>query len=242
MSKYISGSVKTILAFVLLAATGTAVGAQSPSVTGEWDLTINSPQGSRTIKADFKQEGEKLTGLLKSQRGEVPIEGTVKGKEIKFSYPYKSDGLEFTITMTGAIEGASMQGKADFGGLAEGDWTANRGGAVAVTGQSGAPTVVTGRNDVTGAWEFQVETAQGSGSPTFTFKQDGETLTGQYKGTFGEAPLAGTVKGNKIEFSIKVSGQIDATITYSGLIDGATMKGTAKFGELGDATWTAKRK
>lgn len=242
MSRFISGSVKTMFAFALLTIAGAAVCAQSPSVAGEWDLTINSPQGSRTIKADFKQEGEKLTGLLKSQRGEVPVEGTVKGKEIKFSYPYKSDGLEFTITMTGAIEGAAMQGKADFGGLAEGDWTASRGGAVASTGQSGAPTVVSGRNDVTGAWEFQVETAQGAGSPTFTFKQDGETLTGHYKGALGEAPLTGTVKGDKIEFSIKVSGQIDATITYSGSIDGATMKGAAKLGELGDATWTGKRK
>ena len=32
--------------------------------------------------------------------------------------------------------------------------------------------------DVTGTWLFQVETSGGSGSPTFTFKQEGETLTG----------------------------------------------------------------
>jgi len=40
--------------------------------------------------------------------------------------------------------------------------------------------------NVTGAWLFQVETPNGTGSPTFNFKQEGEKLTGQYKGAFGE--------------------------------------------------------
>src|SRR5678816_27545 len=52
--------------------------------------------------------------------------------------------------------------------------------------------------DVTGTWDFQVETPQGSGTPVFTFKQEGEKLTGQYKGLLGEAALTGTVKGNEI--------------------------------------------
>lgn len=238
-----SRSFRIISAFVLLAiVAGAAAQAKAQNVTGEWDLTINSPQGSRTIKADFKQEGEKLSGVLRSQRGEVQLSGTVKGNEIKFSYPYSGDGLEFTITMSGSIDGGAMQGKADFGGFADGDWTANRPAGVAATAQHGPAAVVTGPNDVTGEWVFQVDTAQGSGSPTFTFKQEGEKLTGHYIGAFGEAPVTGTVKGNQIEFSFKISGQLDATITYSGTIDGPTMKGKAQFGELGEAAWTAKRK
>src|SRR2546421_2658180 len=46
--------------------------------------------------------------------------------------------------------------------------------------------------DISGAWEFVVETAQGSGSPSFEFKQDGEKLTGTYSGIFGRAPISGT--------------------------------------------------
>jgi len=57
----------------------------------------------------------------------------------------------------------------------------------------------------------------------------------------GEAPVTGTVKGNKIEFSFKASGPVEGTVTYTGTIDGNTMKGTAKFGDLGEATWTAKK-
>lgn len=98
--------------------------------------------------------------------------------------------------------------------------------------------------NVTGEWAFTVETPQGSGTPSFTFKQDGEKLTGNYKGQFGEAPVTGTVKGGEIKFTIKISAQgQELTITYSGKIESKdSMKGTAVLGELGEATWTAKRK
>ena len=235
-----SNAGKFLFVFAALLVLGMSAFAQTPGVTGDWELTINSPQGSRNINASFKQEGEKLSGVLRGARGEVPLEGSVKGKEVKFSYPYKTAELEFTITMTGTVDADAIKGTADFGGLAEGDWTAKR--ALGAKIAPSAPVVVAGQaNDVTGVWNFTVETAQGSGSPTFTFKQEGEKLTGQYKGAFGEAPVSGTVKGNKIDFSFKATGAVEGTVTYTGTIDGNTMKGTAKFGDLGDATWTAKK-
>ena len=54
------------------------------------------------------------------------------------------------------------------------------------------------KTDVSGTWTFDVQTEAGSGTPTVTFKQDGEKLTGHYAGTFGEADLTGTVKGADI--------------------------------------------
>ena len=98
--------------------------------------------------------------------------------------------------------------------------------------------------DITGTWDFAVETAAGAGTPTFTFKQEGEKLTGSYKGQLGEAPLTGTVKGADVKFSFKLNAQgQDLAITYTGKIEGKdSMKGTAAYGELGEGTWTAKRK
>lgn len=98
--------------------------------------------------------------------------------------------------------------------------------------------------NISGTWEFAVETAAGSGSPTFTFKQEGENLTGTYKGQLGEAQLTGTVKGADVKFSFKLNAQgQDLTITYTGKIDGKdSMKGTAAYGELGEGTWSAKKK
>ena len=93
-----------------------------------------------------------------------------------------------------------------------------------------------------GTWHLQIETGQGTGTPTFTFKQEGENLSGQYKGLFGEAPVTGTLKGAAITFSVKVKAQgEDMTITYSGTIDGDTMKGKVDFGGAGEGSFTGKR-
>ena len=94
--------------------------------------------------------------------------------------------------------------------------------------------------DVTGTWVFQVETSAGAGSPTFTFKQEGETLTGKYSGQFGEADLKGTVKGNQIEFSFNAEGA--GKISYSGTIEKGAMTGKVNLGDQASGTWTAKRK
>ncbi len=228
-----------ILVFLFLFA---ALAAAPPAdVSGAWELAIKSPRGTNTVKATFKQDGEKLEGVLRSQLGEVSCRGTVKGKEIKLSYTRKIQDNELLVTLTGEIDGDSMKGKADFGGFAEGEWTGKRVSEAAAekapAGGSSAEKV-----DVSGTWDFQVETSAGSGSPTFTFKQDGEKLTGHYKGLFGEADLTGTVKGAEIKFSFKVSvGGQEGTITYTGTIEKNTMKGTAQLGELGAATWTAKK-
>src|SRR4030095_11130796 len=114
-------------------------------------------------------------------------------------------------------------------------FSAKRAGDSAAPGPSTpAPAAPADKTDISGPWAFQVETPAGSGTPTFTFKQEGEKLTGQYKGAFGEAPVAGTVKGNKVDFSIKVQAQgQEATLTYSGAVEkDGTMKGTVNLGEI----------
>lgn len=96
--------------------------------------------------------------------------------------------------------------------------------------------------EVSGKWDLTVETSAGTGNPEFTFKQDGEKLTGTYKGLFGEAAVTGSLKGHAITFSFKAEGQGQgAIIAYSGTVDGATMKGKVQLGELGEGTFTGKK-
>jgi hypothetical protein len=238
--KKISGS---ILVSLMLIACATAVRAQSASVVGSWDMTTVSPQGERKSLLVIRQEGDKLVAVAKAQAGERKYDSvTVKGDDITMVLTIQFQGQDMKITYTGKIAKDGMKGEADFGGLASGEWSAvpHKEGAMtpsapSSSGQSGA--------NISGTWSFTVETSQGSGNPTFTFKQEGETLTGNYKGTFGEAPVKGTVKGSDISFTIKVNVQgQDVEITYVGKIESATsMKGTAKLGELGEATWTAKK-
>jgi hypothetical protein len=98
--------------------------------------------------------------------------------------------------------------------------------------------------DVTGTWNFDVQTSAGNGAPTMTFKQAGEKLTGHYTGTFGEADLEGTVKGNQIAFSFSADLQgTSLTSEYKGTVESATsMKGTLEISGLGSGTFTAKKK
>src|SRR5688500_3331798 len=112
--------------------------------------------------------------------------------------------------------------------------------AVALVGS--VPLLAQGTN-VTGDWEFTVTTDQGSGTPTMTFKQDGEKLTGKYNGQFGSADLTGTVKGNAIQFTftIDVQGQ-QAPGTYKGTVEKNTMKGSMDIAGMVSGTFTATKK
>ncbi len=96
--------------------------------------------------------------------------------------------------------------------------------------------------DVTGTWKLTVESQAGTGTPTVTLKQDGEAITGTYKGQLGEGPLKGTLKGSDIKFiiNVNVQGQ-DLEIEYTGTVDGKTMKGKVKLGEFGEGTFTGAK-
>ncbi len=94
--------------------------------------------------------------------------------------------------------------------------------------------------DISGDWAFEVEIAGNQGTPGFTFKQDGEKLSGKYKGQFGESDLSGTVKDNAIEFSFELDG--GGKVTYKGTLDKETMKGTCDYAGQAEGTWTAKKK
>lgn len=97
--------------------------------------------------------------------------------------------------------------------------------------------------DVTGTWELTIETPQGTSNPTAILKQDGESLTGTYKGRMGEVALKGSVKGSDIKFEFTVNAQgTDLTITYTGKVDGDSMSGTVEFGSFGSGNWSGKRK
>ncbi len=80
--------------------------------------------------------------------------------------------------------------------------------------------------DISGKWTFHVKFFLHNGDPWFQFQQSGENLTGTYHGHFGEAPLTGSVKGDKVEFTIADK---QGTAVYSGDLKGDTMKGTAKY-------------
>jgi hypothetical protein len=93
--------------------------------------------------------------------------------------------------------------------------------------------------DLTGTWNLDVKLDSGdTGSPIFTLKQNGDKLTGTYKGYFGEAPVTGSVKGNEFEMKYTLGG---VTVVYKGKSDGNKMSGTIDYQGQGGGKFTGKK-
>ncbi len=87
--------------------------------------------------------------------------------------------------------------------------------------------------DVNGKWKAEFETPDGqTRSNTFTFKVEGDKLTGSVLGQAGEAPIqGGKVAGDNISFSVvRNFGGQDVTLTYKGKVSGDEIRFTVEFG------------
>jgi hypothetical protein len=90
-----------------------------------------------------------------------------------------------------------------------------------------------------------VQSDAGTGTPTVTFKQERERLTGHYSSMLvGEADLTGTMKGQTIEFTVHADVQgTKLELKYDGTVDSKdSMKGKLSTAGFGDGTFTGKRK
>lgn len=99
--------------------------------------------------------------------------------------------------------------------------------------------------DVTGSWDIEVNTPEGTQKATLDASQKGSELTGTFTTTmFGAADLKnGSVSGNKVSFSFALDvGGNSLEISLSGTVDGDTMKGTATVAGQGTVDFSGTRK
>ena len=96
---------------------------------------------------------------------------------------------------------------------------------------------------VDGKWEMSSEGPNGPMTSTLTIQQDGATIKGTLSGRRGDAPLEGTVTGNKVSFTVKRQTQNGDTMVmeYTATVDGDSMKGKVHSERFGDRDFTAKR-
>ena len=228
---------------VMLLAAGPLF-AQPVTVAGDWEVTISSPQGANTAVASLKQDGDKVSGVLKNQMGELPFEGaTITGDELKFTFTVNFQGTPLPITLTGKVKGNAIDGKADFGGMAEGEWTAKRieATAKAVTGAPMPAAPATG-GGAAGKWDVTFRTPQGDFPATATLTADGGKLSGTMGSQLGETPISGTIEGTKITLSLVVdSPQGSMNVSMTGEMQGDSINGMADVAGMGQMEWSAKR-
>jgi hypothetical protein len=101
--------------------------AQGVNVAGEWAMTVNTDNGAISATLVLKQDGEKITGSIKGDAGEMPLEGTIKEQTLTFGFTYPApDGNALPVTMTAKVEGDTLKGTFDAGGMMAGEWTATK--------------------------------------------------------------------------------------------------------------------
>jgi len=106
--------------------------------------------------------------------------------------------------------------------------------AVLMTAMAGAALAA----DITGNWTGSSDQF----SLKFTFKQDGEKLTGMYAGSLGEAPITGTIKGTDATWQFTTDPKKGPAI-YTGKFDaaGKMAKGDIDFAGIAKGTFTGKK-
>jgi hypothetical protein len=121
---------KLLAVFLLLSSFVLSPAADAPAkaadLTGTWDLTIETSQGTGHPVFTLKQEGDKLTGKYTGLFGEADLTGTITADHFTFSFTANIQGNDVKLTYTGTTEGDTMKGTADFGGAASGSFTGKR--------------------------------------------------------------------------------------------------------------------
>jgi hypothetical protein len=243
-----------------IALVGSALAQTPVSVAGDWDVTVQSPQGPTTVLVTLKQDGEKLDGVFKSPLGELPFTGTLTGNEMKFNFMFPVDGQPLAITMTGKVEGDAITGKADFGGFAEGDWSAKRAtGAAAAAAATTKPATTTAETATStstttssttttgvgyaGKWDVVVQTPGGDFPATASLSDEGGKLSGTFASQMGEVPVTGVVEGKSVKLTMNAqTPNGNMTVVLTGDLDGdSIVNGKADIEGMGQMDWTAKR-
>ena len=99
-------------------------------------------------------------------------------------------------------------------------------------------------SDISGTWVFSVNMSRSGFEETFVLNQQGEKLTGSYKGIFGEKNITGTVKGDRVVIEVEVIRERrPVKATYTGTIESqAKMTGRLEYIDDPDhprGWWTA---
>jgi hypothetical protein len=217
--------------------------AQGVDISGKWDVVISTQQGSQNAPMELKKDGDKFVGVFYTPQGNADISATVKDKAVTFLLPpFQTQNGSITITMNGTVEGDSMAGTMLAGDFTI-DWSAKRTAAAAPAPAAAQAAPAEEKLDLTGTWSLEVVTPNGTGTPTLTLKQTGEKLSGQYASSYGQYTVTGTITGAEFTFSIPMGVEGNTvSIIYTGKADKATMKGTVTLGEMGEGTFSGKKK
>jgi hypothetical protein len=96
--------------------------------------------------------------------------------------------------------------------------------------------------DVAGNWRVEFAVPTGELAVTMTINQNGAKLTGRVVNEDGEFPLEGTIAEDQITVTWTVPEQgAQLQITMKGTVEGESITGTARLGNVGEGALSARR-
>ena len=95
-------------------------------VSGTWSFEVTTDFGTGNSTMVFKQDGEKLTGRYSGNYGEAALTGTIKGKDITFSYELVRESMTATVVYAGTVDKDTMKGTLSIGDMGNGTFTAKK--------------------------------------------------------------------------------------------------------------------
>jgi hypothetical protein len=243
-----------ISAFVLALVACGPLAAFAQSAAGNWDLTIDTPQGANTVNVSFTQAGNALTGTLSSPMGAVDLKGTATGADVVVVADIDAGGAPLTLTFTGKIEGDAFNGNVKFGDFGEGPFTGKRAASkaaatpAAAVPPAAAPAATTtdaaSAGSISGKWDVMLNIPGAGEIPiAATVTQAADKVSGTISSQVGgDVPFTGTMTGNalKIEFTAQTQNG-DIPVTMTGTLAAGVFAGKATIAGMGEADWTGKR-
>jgi hypothetical protein len=216
-------------------------------VTGDWNITFRSgPRPSDALVGldgvdviaviALKQDGDKVSGTYKSAQGDYDFTGgTLTGKELRFVFTIRTQGMKFRMKLAGKVEGATMTGKAYFGDFAEQDWTAKRSATTTARTTSGVGFV--------GKWDVVLNMPGGDMPASAILTHENGKVSGTFTSQMGEVPVSGTAEGDALKITmVAQTPQGERTMVMTGDLDGDNIiNGKADIAGMGQMPWTAKR-
>jgi hypothetical protein len=235
----------TSIALAALVFSAANVHAQS-GVTGDWDVTFESPQGPMTVTVSLTTDGGKASGQLATPMGKVPLAGTTTADSFDVTATLDVQGTPLPLGLTGKVNGDALTGNIKAGDFGQFPFTGKRATAQATTpiAPVGSGAVAAGVPDgASGTWNIVLDLGGNQVPITATFKQDGDKISGRLSGPAGEMAANGVLTGKslKLEFTVQTpQGEVPVTMTGDLAADG-TFVGKASIGGMGEANWTGRR-
>ncbi len=96
------------------------------ALNGNWNLTMNTPMGSRPVTAEFTTDGGTLSGQFTGAQGAAPLSGTVDGSAVAWKCTVAGPMGQMELSFKGTVDGDAISGEVGFGGFGSGTFTGSK--------------------------------------------------------------------------------------------------------------------